>query len=131
MSFSKQVEEMLKGADAKALATDGPGGLNVVPVSMIKVNQDSIWLFDFFMDKTRQNIQNNSAVALTAWTDMTGLQLRATAEYVTSGESFTQAVAWVQTQNPERVVKGLIILTPTDIFDVSPGGAFSTMELTF
>jgi predicted pyridoxine 5'-phosphate oxidase superfamily flavin-nucleotide-binding protein len=98
---------------------------------MIKVNQDSIWLFDFFMDKTRQNIQNNSAVALTAWTDMTGLQLRATAEYVTSGESFTQAVAWVQTQNPERVVKGLIILTPTDIFDVSPGGAFSTMELTF
>lgn len=129
MQFSTTLGEVLTKATAKALATTGPHGINVVPVSMIKVNQDSIWLFDFFMDKTVANLQSNSDVALTAWTDMTGVQLKAAASYYTSGPAFAEAVAWVATQNPARVVKGLIVLTPTEVFDISPGGAYSTDDL--
>lgn len=130
MTLSHTVTDVLMNASAKALATEGPAGINVVSVSMIRVLPDSVWLFDFFMEKTAQNLQAQTSVALTAWTDMVGIQLKADAEYVTEGEVFDEAVEWVQTQNPERVVKGLIVLRPTALFDISPGGAFSAPELS-
>jgi hypothetical protein len=129
MYITPTLKQVLNDAQAKALATTGPAGLNVVPVSMIKVNHDSIWLFDFFMDKTITNVQAEPAVAITAWTDMVGVQIKGTCTYHTTGAEFAAAVAWCATQNPDRVVKGLLILSPTQVFDISPGGAFSTAEL--
>lgn len=131
--FFISVKTMLETATSKALATSGPSDINVVPVSMIKVpdTADSLWLFDFFMEKTIANIKIHSKVALTAWTDLKGIQLKATAEYVNSGPDFDAAEAWVKTQNPHRVTKGLIILKPYAIFDISPGGVFSSDDLVF
>jgi predicted pyridoxine 5'-phosphate oxidase superfamily flavin-nucleotide-binding protein len=127
--LSPTISEALHTAEAKALATSGPGGINVVPVSMIKVNDDSIWLFDFFMDKSAKNVELSPQVALTAWSGMKGVQIKGTAEYLTSGPDFEEAVRFVASENPSRVVKGLIILSPTEIFDISPGGAFSATDL--
>jgi predicted pyridoxine 5'-phosphate oxidase superfamily flavin-nucleotide-binding protein len=128
--FSSTIREVLTTAAAKALATNGDMGINVIPVSMIKVNNDTIWLFDFFMDKTAQNLHTDSRVALTAWTDMKGVQIKANANYNTEGAEFAEAVSWVREQNPARVVKGLIILTPTKIHDISPGGVFTESDLS-
>lgn len=127
--MQSKVKEALTHADAKALGTTGSHGVNVVPVSMIKINDDSIWLFDFFMDKTVENIITNHTVALTAWTGMTGVQIKADASYITEGEEFNAAVEWVRTQNPDRVTRGLLILKPTAIYDISPGGAFTAEDL--
>lgn len=127
--LTSNLTTFLTTATAKALATSGPNGINVVPVSMIKVQGDTIWLFDFFMNKTAINAQTNNLCALTAWTDMKGVQVKATHEYLTDGDQFAEAVAWVKEQNPARVVKGLLILTPTQIFDISPGGSFSADDL--
>lgn len=129
MSLTPTISTTISSATAKALATYGPLGINVVPVSMIKVNDDSIWLFDFFMNKTIANIKSSPEVSLTAWSDMIGVQIKATTLYVTSGDDFDTAVTWVKTQNPNRVVKGLLILQPTAVFDISPGGAFEEKEL--
>ena len=128
--FSSTIRDVLSTAAAKAFATNGIAGINVVPVSMIRVNDHTIWLFDFFMDKTIQNLGVKAPVALTAWTDMKGIQIKADAQYITDGDEFTEAVAWVKEQNPARVVKGLIILTPTKIHDISPGGAFLEDDLS-
>lgn len=130
MSLSNSVVQVIQTAEAKALATEGPAGLNVVPVSLVRPHADSIWLFDFFMKKTAENIRSTSNVSLTAWTGMVGVQLRATADYITEGEIFKEAVEWVRTQNPDRIVKGLIVLHPTEVFDVSPGGTFTTADLS-
>ncbi len=127
--FSQSIKDALAKATAKALATYGSDGINVVPVSMIKVNDDTVWLFDFFMGKTMKNLTANPSVALTAWTDMKGVQLKCESIYKTNGSDFDAAVAWAHTQNPNRVVKGLIILTPTAVFDISPGGAFTAADL--
>ena len=121
MSLSVKVSETLVTATAKALATTGEQGVNVIPVSMIKVNDDSIWLFDFFMKKTATNLATNTAVALAAWTNLVGIQVKASATYVTEGDDFDDAVTWVKTQNPDRVTKGLLILKPTAVSDISPG----------
>lgn len=128
--FSSTVRDVLTTANAKAFATNGIAGINVVPVSMIRVNDNTIWLFDFFMDKTVQNVDVKSPVALTAWTDMKGIQIKGDAQYITNGNEFTEAVTWVKEQNPARVVKGLIIINPTKIHDISPGGAFTERDLT-
>lgn len=127
--ISQNISHFLTSAQTRALATNGPSGLNVVPVSMLKVNEEAIWLFDFFMNKTVSNVQAEPQVAFTAWTEMTGVQIKGDAKYITDGDSFHEAVAWVATQNPARVVKGLIVFTPKQIFDVSPGGAFAQEDL--
>lgn len=127
--MTKTVINLLQSAEAKALATIGQHGVNVVPVSMIRIVDSEIWLFDFFMDKTTENIKEKPTVALTAWTDMTGIQMKADITYITEGEDFEEAIAWVKEQNPERVVKSLLKLTPTSIYDISPGGAFTPEEL--
>lgn len=129
MSLSTKIAKTLTDATAKALATTGEHGINVVPVSILKVNDDSIWLFDFFMDKTITNITTNTDVALTAWTDMIGVQIKAVATYHTEGAEFDAAVAWVKTQNPDRVTRGLLILKPTAVFDISPGGEYEDDDL--
>jgi predicted pyridoxine 5'-phosphate oxidase superfamily flavin-nucleotide-binding protein len=129
MSITKAVADTITNAEARALATTGSAGLNVVPISMARVTKDTIWLFDFFMDKTVANIKTDNRVSLTAWTGLSGVQVRATARYVSEGSEFEEAVAYVQRENPERVTKGLLILTPSEIYDVSPGGVFSTDDL--
>lgn len=46
--LSDQLVELLQTAEAKALATNGPQGINVVPVSVVSVpKQDIIYLYDF------------------------------------------------------------------------------------
>lgn len=127
--FSHVLKDTLTNATAKALATRTGDDLNVVPVSMIKVFDDTIWLFDFFMDKSAKNMIDHPQVALTAWTAMKGIQLKGTVTYLTEGPDVEEAKVWVHTQNPTRVVKGLIVFKPAAIFDISPGGAFSEDDL--
>ena len=129
MQITPTVRTLIEAATAKALATYGAGSVNVVPVSMVKVTESSIWLFDFFMDKTATNVQANPHCALTAWTEMRGVQIKGDASYHTSGSVFEEAVDWVATQNPQRVVKGLLIITPIEVYDISPGGLYSKEEL--
>ena len=100
--FSSTIRDVLSTAAAKAFATYGNTGINVVPVSMIRVNDDTIWLFDFFMDKTVQNLDVKAPVALTAWTDMKGIQVKADAQYITDGDEFTEAVDAFLADIPKR-----------------------------
>lgn len=129
VKLSTKIRETITSAQAKAVGSLGADGVNVVPVSMAHVHEDSIWLFDFFFDKTSANIKKNPAVSFTCWSGMVGVQIKADVEYITKGEDFDKAVLWVRNQNPSRVVKGLLILRPTNIFDISPGGYFSAEDL--
>jgi len=119
MEISEEIKKIIEGASGKALATKGPAGLNVVPVSMVKVNRDSIWLFNFFMNKTSRNLMAGGEVALACWDGLSGVQLKAQVEYIDSGDLFQESVAWVATQNLDRVVRGLIVLSPVVIYDVT------------
>lgn len=129
MRITPTVKTILESAPAKALATTCLESINVVPVSMIRVNESDIWLFDFFMNKTAHNACASRACALTAWEDMQGIQVKGDIAYITEGELFDESVDWVKTQNPDRIVKGLLIIQPTAIFDISPGGVFTADEL--
>ena len=121
MEISENIKEMLLNADGKALATLGEKGLNVVPVSSIKVKDNKIILVNYFFGKTLQNIKENKDIALTAWKDLEGFQIKAEAEYQEEGELFEEVTQWIKETLPDRIVKGILVLTPTEVFDISAG----------
>lgn len=119
MTIEPIIEEFILSADSKALATYG-ANLNVVPVSSIRVVGGTIWLINYFMDKTLDNILHINMVALVCWKKMMGYQIKGSVTYKTEGKEFDEAVQWIKGLLPDRVVKGLIILMPTEIYDISP-----------
>jgi predicted pyridoxine 5'-phosphate oxidase superfamily flavin-nucleotide-binding protein len=117
----EHIKNFLVSAESKALATfSAKNGINVVPVSTIKVIDNTIVLINYFMDKTLANIIENKNVALVVWSKMKGYQIKGSAEYKVTGEIFDSVVRWVAETIPNRVVKGIIILSPLEIFDVAP-----------
>lgn len=119
--MNSDIQNTIETAEGKALATYGVAGLNVVPISMARVVGDEVWLFDFFMGKTIKNIESANDVAVTAWAGLSGIQIKGTAIIHREGDVFEAGAAWVTEQNPDRVTRGVIVITPEKIFDISAG----------
>lgn len=119
MNTLKQISDVLLQADGKALATSFEDIINVVPVSTVKIVDEKIWLINYFLGKTLHNINNNPNVAFTFWKGFEGYQIKGVVEHLTMGENFDKALKWVAEILPDRTVKGLLILTPLEIFNVS------------
>lgn len=118
--MEKHIENFVVSADSKAFATYSDHTINVVPVSSIKIVEGNIWLINYFMDKTLSNIEKNPEASLVCWRKMMGYQIKGQISYETHGSNFNQAVDWIKSILPDRVVKGLIILKPKEIYDISP-----------
>ena len=120
MKITQEVRELFCASQTqKALATTGSKGLNVVPVSTIRIEDDSIWLIDYFFGKTRVNIQETSQATLVGWCGFEGYQIRADVEYVQSGIDFEKAKEWIAKLHPTRTVNALVKLIPVQIDSVS------------
>jgi len=120
MKLQPEVTDILLNADGKALATfSSDTGINVVPVSSIKIENDQIILVNYFFRQSLKNIMDNPQVSLAAWKGLEGFQIKATGEHLTEGSQFDEVVKWVAQTLPDRVVKGIIVLTPTAVFNVS------------
>lgn len=118
--MERHIEQFILSAKSKALATCGAQDINVVPVSSVKISEGKIWLIDYFMEKTRNNLIRNGQVALACWTDMMGYQIKGKASYNKEGRDFEEAKKWVKEILPDRTIKGLIIITPEEVYDISP-----------
>jgi hypothetical protein len=122
MNLTTNMRTTLETAEGRALATTGPHGINVVPVSVITLTEaGEIYLYDFFMDKTVTNLTSDSTVALSAWSGLAGIQVKATAAYETAGERFAAEEVKMKAQFPDRTLRGVIILTPSAVYDISAG----------
>ena len=119
MKLTEEMERTLLSAEGKALATFNNNDINVVPISTVEIIDGKIWLIDYFFKKTRENIKQNSKVALTFWYGLIGYQIKAKVNYKTNGNDFEKAVKIISKIHPNRLVKGLLVLNITEIFDVS------------
>lgn len=119
MKLSNAITDILLNADGKALATAAPKYPNVIPVSTIKIVDEKIVLVNYFMGKTLENIQEDSNVSLACWKGLEGYQIKATATYAIEGETVTSIREWVAEILPDRKVRGVLILTPQEVYDVS------------
>ena len=120
MKLSKEIIQTILDAESKALATSGDT-INVVPVSTVRIVNNNIILVDYFMGKTLDNLQKNQHVSLVCWSGFHGYQIKATVEYKQNGNVFNTTKKWVQeTYNNNNKIKGILVLTPTRVFDISP-----------
>ena len=131
--MNQTITESLTKATGRALATNGVHGMNVIPVSSLRVVGETIQLYDFFMRKTVENIASDDEVALACWNGFVGVQVRARATYIDHGDVFDEANGWAKQTFPERTLKGVLVLQPTAAFDVSvsleaPGAPLTLVE---
>lgn len=119
MNIPTEIQVSITNATAKALATTGPAGVNVVPVSVVEVSNTDIVLFDFFMNKTIQNVVAEPTASLSCWNGLTGVQIKCDVVRVTDGERLAAAQEAMAVQFPERTLRGLLVLTPTAYYDSS------------
>jgi predicted pyridoxine 5'-phosphate oxidase superfamily flavin-nucleotide-binding protein len=119
----EQIKRVIIESGAHALATTGSHGVNIVPISVVELHGDEIHLYDFFMHKTAENIMIEPRVAFTSWQGFRGIQVKAVAAYETEGEVYEAAVAEMKQRFPDRTLKAVIRLTPTEIYDVAPGAS--------
>lgn len=118
--LSPQAIDFILNADGKALATAGLHGINVVPISTVRIVDNRIWLMNYFMKKTLENILEQPQVAFACWRGLDGVQIKGRVEYTESGWAVAEARTWVTQNVPNRVVKGLLILTPEEVYSVAP-----------
>lgn len=123
MELPQEVVEIFLDADSKALATTGPEGLNVVPVSSIAIVDGKIWLMNYFFRKTLTNILAEPSVSLVGWKGFQGYQVRGRVTYFDQGPTFEEARQWVKERLPDRTLRGLLVLTPQAVYNISPAAA--------
>lgn len=129
MQLTDVIKERIEKAEHKALATCGGDGPNVVPVSITRLVGDAVWLHNFFMDKTVANIEKDPKAALVFWNGLTGVQLKGEVVYETEGENFESAKRQLAEDYPDRDLRGLLIFTPTSVFDVSANATEAGKQL--
>lgn len=129
MKLQSHIASFVIGADSKALGTTGSAGLNVAPVSTIKIHDGKILLVNYFMNKTLTNLLENPYVSLACWKGLNGYQIKGDTEYLTAGAVFKDTKIWVAEILPDRVVKGVILLDPIEVFDLSAGATDSGAKL--
>ncbi len=127
--MQESIKEAITSASAYALATVGPHGVNVVPVSVVEVVGDEIHLFNFFMHKTVDNLCTDQQVAFSCWNGLSGVQVKAIAAYVTEGELYEAAVDTMKTRFPERTLAGVIVLKPVSVYDISADAEKAGVQL--
>lgn len=118
-TLDQEIIDFILEAPSKALSTSGPEGLNVVPVSTIRVIDGKILLVNYFMNKTVTNLLSNPDVALVAWQGLEGWQIKGSVDYQTSGELFNELTTWAADKFPDRMVHGVLLLTPEAIHPIS------------
>ncbi|MBP6913845.1 MAG: hypothetical protein KBC00_04555 [Candidatus Levybacteria bacterium] len=121
MEITPNVEDMILHAEGKALATYGKHGINVVPVSTVRIKDGKILLMNYFFKKTLDNIIDNKSISLSCWRGLEGYQIKGQVEYVDTGDQFEEARAWINNNVPNRILLGLLIILPIEIHNISPG----------
>lgn len=126
MKIPEMVKNGINNAAAKTLATAGNSSTpHAIPISTVLVKDEEIWLFNYFMGITVENIKENPKVSFVAWTGLEGVHVDAEVDYHEDGEIFEEGVTWIAENEPTRTLKGLLILKPTGFSGVRAGTPFA------
>ena len=120
MQLPSNIITIIAKAENKVLATIGPDGPNVIPLSMVVVDEERLVVCDCFMDKTVNNLAKDNRVAMSFWTGFAGVQLKGSVSYQTEGETFDRYVLWLKNKHPDRTLRGVLVMTPEAAYDLSP-----------
>ena len=78
---------------------------------------------DFFMKKTKANIQQNGRASFTVWQEKPreGYKFNGSAQYLTSGPEYDLANGEMRKKMPEKNFKGVVVIKVEKVFDIKSG----------
>lgn len=123
MQLPSEIKGIIEGAENKVLATVGEDGPNVVPLSMVVLDDEKIVVCDCFMDKTAKNLARDGRAAISFWKGFTGAQVKGRISYETEGGCFDRYVNWLKEKHPDRTLRGVLVMEPESVFDLAPQNA--------
>ncbi|OGO21462.1 MAG: hypothetical protein A2144_03245 [Chloroflexi bacterium RBG_16_50_9] len=99
------------------------GKPNGVPMGLARIiSDDEIMLVDNFLNKTRQNIEENPLAAVSFWNarDHGGYQFKGRARLETSGGLFDMGVQWIRDRKPPFPIKtkAVVIIKVDEIYHI-------------
>jgi predicted pyridoxine 5'-phosphate oxidase superfamily flavin-nucleotide-binding protein len=123
--ITNEMREITEKARVPVVATATVDGKpNAVPITFTKViSDDEILIMDNFMQKTRQNIDENPQVAISVW-DMESnkaFQFKGYARIESTGKTFDEGVRWVRSKSPRLNPKAAVIVKVDEIYIQVPG----------
>ena len=122
----QECQDMINNAYAAAFSTCAEGVPNVVPVSMKQVVDDeTVMVSDQYMNKTLANIRANPYVALSAWDEQGGFQVKGSVVYEDEGPRYEQVAAQVRqilsSMGYDFTSKGVCFIHVEEVYSVTPG----------
>ena len=125
VSIPKHVQEFFPGKMAWVATATKEGVPNVTPKGTARVMDDEHVIFaDLFSLKTRQNLEQNSRVAVTVIDPASakGYQIKGAAELVTSGPLYDQMAAQLKASSPSLPSPKYVVKIAVDsVYDQSVG----------
>ena len=116
--IDSEIKNLLEQSVVAFATVDLNNKPNVVAVAFCKVHSDNqILITDNFMNKTRENLENNKNVSLSFWDQDNGYQLKGIAEVFTTGE-FKQIIE-SDPNNDGLAHKAAILVTIDEIWDLN------------
>lgn len=119
--MTEETKKLIQDSEQFAIATSGPEGLNVVPLSVVELVSDEIHICNFFMNKTLENLGRNPEASLACWKGLAGVQLKGTCVIEAEGDLFLEADERMKVRFPERTLKSVIRFMPQATYSVTPG----------
>ncbi|MDR1271920.1 MAG: pyridoxamine 5'-phosphate oxidase family protein [Clostridiales Family XIII bacterium] len=117
---SEEVKRLLQETKVWVLSTcdEKP---NAIPVFFTSVKGDELIIFDVFMSKTLENLNRNSNVSVTVFSDSTmeGYQIKGIARHSTDTSLLDEGNAAAAALGLS--VKGALVIAPQEIYVLTPG----------
>jgi predicted pyridoxine 5'-phosphate oxidase superfamily flavin-nucleotide-binding protein len=118
--MNSEVKKLLEETKTWVLSTCAEKP-NAIPVFFTAIQNDSLVLFDVFMNKTLLNLEKNDNVAVTVFNDSTlqGYQLKGKAVYTKDAALLEKGNA--ATSKFHLTTKGAVVVEVKDVYVLTPG----------
>jgi len=122
MKINQEIKDFFAQVPVMALGTADLNGIpNVSAIASKRIVDDQrLITIDTFHHKTLDNIKKNPYISIAFWKDSVGYQIKGIAKYHTQGEVFEENKAWILKIKPQKIVKGVLEITVTDVFCLTP-----------
>ncbi|MEM4405812.1 MAG: pyridoxamine 5'-phosphate oxidase family protein [Candidatus Methanomethylicaceae archaeon] len=135
MRIPQHVKETLEAAQKErrlVVATSSKSAVpNAAPIGILKiVNDETLLIVDNYFLKTRQNLEENPHVSISAWhmeekegslSTKAAYQLKGRAKIVSSGELYERVRTEIKSKRPELPVKAIVLIKVEEIYDSKSG----------
>lgn len=124
VKLSDEIKAMIQKNGKFSFATASKKGVpNVVPVGMLFLRDEQIWVVDNYMDKTLANLKENPIASFFLWNpdDKESYQIKGKVTIENSGKDYEEAVMIAHQKRETFPAKNLLKMDICAVYYTTPG----------